>query len=110
MIPKPNSSVVAKLLIVLLVLVFLTLQWSLWGERGVWRWFELKRAGEEVQSTNDMMQKHNEDLARDVEDLKTGFGILEEQAREDLGMVKKGETFYRIIERNEDDVKESEEE
>jgi len=33
-----------------------------------------------------------------VQDLKQGLGAVEERAREELGMIKKGETFYQIIE------------
>lgn len=94
----------SKLLIAILLIVFFSLQWSLWGERGVWRWFELNRANQEAQAANEVIRKHNEELARKVDDLKTGVGTLEEQARQDLGMVKRGETFYRIIAPDESDT------
>ncbi|MGH8413550.1 MAG: septum formation initiator family protein, partial [Gammaproteobacteria bacterium] len=31
------------------------------------------------------------------QDLKQGQAAVEEQARSDLGMIKKGETFYQIV-------------
>ncbi|MGH8400795.1 MAG: septum formation initiator family protein, partial [Gammaproteobacteria bacterium] len=36
-------------------------------------------------------------LAAEVKDLKQGQAAIEEQARADLGMIKKGETFYQIV-------------
>ncbi len=98
MIAKLGGAVMPKLLIATLLLAFFSLQWSLWGERGAWRWFELERANEDARVANEVMRERNEELAHKIDDLKTGVGTLEEQAREDLGMVKKGETFYRIIE------------
>jgi cell division protein FtsB len=33
-----------------------------------------------------------------VQDLQQGLDAIEEHAREDLGMVKEGETFYQVVE------------
>ncbi|MGB5305570.1 MAG: septum formation initiator family protein, partial [Gammaproteobacteria bacterium] len=40
----------------------------------------------------------NEALNAEVLDLKQGLDAIEEHAREDLGMVKDGETFYQVVE------------
>jgi cell division protein FtsB len=37
-------------------------------------------------------------LAAEVEDLKSGESAVEERARSELGMIKPGEKFYRVVE------------
>jgi cell division protein FtsB len=39
-------------------------------------------------------------IATDVESLKTNLDAIEEKARSDLGMIKQGETFYLVIDKN----------
>lgn len=36
-------------------------------------------------------------LKADIEDLRIGLDAIEERARNELGMIKEGETFYRIL-------------
>ncbi|MBP9722874.1 MAG: septum formation initiator family protein [Gammaproteobacteria bacterium] len=40
----------------------------------------------------------NTALYAEVDSLKKGYIAVEERARNDLGLIKKGETFYQIIE------------
>ncbi len=44
------------------------------------------------------LQQRNDALAAEVEDLKSGEAAVEERARSELGMIKPGETFYRVVE------------
>ena len=44
------------------------------------------------------LQYRNDALAAEVEDLKSGEAAVEERARNELGMIKPGETFYRVVE------------
>lgn len=50
---------------------------------------------------NDGLQERNQALAAEVEDLKSGEAAVEERARSELGMIKPGEKFYRVVERME---------
>jgi cell division protein FtsB len=47
-------------------------------------------------------------IARDVKSLKTNLDAIEEKAREDLGMIKDGEVFYLVTDKNSKVLKESE--
>ena len=89
----------ACLLGAIFVVLFASLQFSLWGEDGVLRWHSLHTSNERERLVNEALQEQNRALMREVRDVKTGVSALEEKAREDLGMVKRGETFVRVIER-----------
>lgn len=85
------------LLIVLLVLLAL-LQYRLWLGQGDLP--EVRRLQDELRQQrqeNQALQERNASLAAEVTDLKQGLGAIEERARSEMGMIKKGETFYQII-------------
>jgi cell division protein FtsB len=46
---------------------------------------------------NGRLDARNENLDAEVRDLKKGHEAIEARARRELGMVKRGETFYQII-------------
>lgn len=46
---------------------------------------------------NEGLQQRNDALAAEVKDLKEGEAAIEERARSELGMVKPGEKFYRVV-------------
>lgn len=87
--------------IVLLLLLALLgwLQYRLWfgggGEREV---AQLQAQVARQRHDNAGLQQRNDALAAEVEDLKSGEAAVEERARNELGMIKPGETFYRVIE------------
>lgn len=92
---------VRPLPILLLVLAALLafLQYKLWLGNGGQR--EVAALREQVarqEAENLTLQQRNEALAAEVENLKSGEAAVEERARSELGMVKPGETFYRVIE------------
>ncbi len=82
----------------LLGIVLLLLQSKLWlGSTG---WTQAGKLEDKVRSqaaTNTNLQQRNDALAAEVEDLKSGEAAAEERARNELGMVKPGETFYRVV-------------
>ena len=43
-------------------------------------------------------RQRNEALYAEVEDLRKGQDALEERARDELGMIREGETFFQVIE------------
>jgi cell division protein FtsB len=88
-----------KKLLILLVILLVFLQYSLWFGDGslqeVWR---LHKDVEQQHQQNAVLRERNEALEAEVLDLQQGLEAIEEHAREDLGMIKKGETFYQVIE------------
>ena len=96
-------------LMAILAVIFILLQYRLWvGEGSLAQKVELERKLEIQQKENDRLRERNQLLAEEVEDLKSGLDGVEERARDDLGMVKEGETFYMVIEKEKASAEESE--
>ena len=88
-----------RVLLLLLVLLLALLQYKLWFGNGGQR--EVKALQAQVakqEAENLKLQQRNEALKAEVENLKSGEAAVEERARSELGMVKPGEVFYRVIE------------
>ncbi|MDE2090458.1 MAG: cell division protein FtsB [Gammaproteobacteria bacterium] len=86
------------LLPLILILLLLLFQYQLWfGEGDMFDAWALQRQVDAQQTENTELMKRNQALAAQVQDLKQGQSAIEEQARADLGMIKKGETFYQIV-------------
>ena len=82
----------------LLLAVLASLQYRLWVGGGslaeVWR---LKRDIETQQLNNAELDERNAQLHAEVLDLKQGLEAVEERARRELGMIRKDEVFYQVI-------------
>ena len=87
-----------RLLLLALVLLLCGLQYKLWfGSGGHHEVVALRAQVAAQEAENAELRQRNEALAAEVEDLKSGEAAIEERARSELGMVKPGETFYRVI-------------
>lgn len=74
------------------------LQYRLWiGENSLPEYFSLKRQIHSQIESNAKLIERNQVLRAEINDLRQGTEALEERARNELGMVKKGETFYRVV-------------
>lgn len=81
-----------------LLCLALFVQYRLWfGHNGVQDYSRLKAAVTSHQETNAQLLKRNKVLKADIEDLKLGQEGVEERARNELGMIKPGETFIRVL-------------
>ena len=90
-----------KLFIAFLIALFVYLQYQLWIDRGgVRKIAHLNNRIDNQTSINQQLYERNEVLAAEVEDLKSGFDAIEERARMDLGMIREGETFFQVIEKD----------
>ena len=82
-----------------LLLIMAALQAKLWmGDGGLPDARALRQNVSQQRAENKKLQERNDALSAEVEDLKSGEAAVEERARSELGMVKPGETFYRVVE------------
>ena len=82
----------------ILFLLLIFLQANLWfGSHGVFQLWSLQNTSAAAQERNDKLIERNETLHAEVEELESGKEALEERARNQLGFIKEGETFYRVI-------------
>lgn len=88
-----------RVLVLLLAVMLAWLQYRLWvGAGGQGELAQLREAIKRQERDNDGRQQRNDALAAEVEDLKSGEAAVEERARSELGMIRPGETFYRVVE------------
>jgi len=85
-------------LTLLLLCVLGWLQCSLWfGKNGI---NDYTRISEDVtvqQATNAKLKSRNDQLFAEIDDLNGGQEAIEERARNELSMIKPGESFYRLV-------------
>jgi len=87
-----------KPILSVLFVVFLYLQYRLWiGDGSIAALVQLQDAIEKQDAENSRLHERNRLLAAEVLALKTDTDAIEERARTDLGMIKKGETFYMVV-------------
>lgn len=90
-----------KIILYILLGILIGLQYPLWlGDGGLLALLKLKQEISLQKAENVQLRERNLALEAEVRDLKEGSEAIEERARAELGMVKKGETFFQIIERN----------
>lgn len=83
---------------VLPALLLLVLQYRIWlDDSGVVASRQLQQRIALLRQDNEVQQSENDALLADVEDLRHGQTLLEEKAREELGLVREGETFILFI-------------
>ncbi len=87
-----------KWMIALLVIALITLQARLWvGEGSLADIARLERSIDKQERLNSRDRERNRMLEVEIAHLKNGLGGIEALAREDMGMVKEGETFYLVL-------------
>ena len=84
-----------------LVTLILALQYPLWLGKGSWlRVWEVDRELSKQKEVSQKLKSRNASLDADVRDLKQGYEAIEERARSELGMVKRDEIFFQVLEEN----------
>ena len=88
-----------KALLVLLVTLLALVQYRLWvGDESLAEVWRLRQAIEHQSAENVLLRSRNQRLEAEVHDLKNGLEAVEERARMELGMIRKGEIYFQIVE------------
>ena len=87
-----------KWVMVPMVLLLAALQYRYWfGDASVREIEALEGAIEQQQEVNASLQRRNEHRMVEVRELHSGVEGIEAMAREEMGMIKEGETFFLLI-------------
>ena len=83
-----------------LLVLIVTIQYPLWIGKGSWlKVWDFSKQVTQAKDANAKLAARNAGLDAEVRDLKQGLDAVEERARTELGMVKPGETFYQLVEK-----------
>ncbi|MFZ1326252.1 MAG: septum formation initiator family protein [Candidatus Contendobacter sp.] len=89
-----------QLMAVALIAVLVFLHYLLWLSEGGVRQTHTLRIGIQAQrEANAELKERNRALAAEIADLKSGLMAIEERARSDMGMIRRDETLYRMLEK-----------
>ena len=85
-------------LLMVLLLLLGVLQYRLWlGEGSLAEQHRLELQVETQTRINSELKARNAGLEREVLELQSGNKGLEQRAREQLGLVREGETYYQVV-------------
>ncbi|MBU1690985.1 MAG: cell division protein FtsB [Gammaproteobacteria bacterium] len=86
-------------LTLIFVVLIAALQYPLWLGKGSWlRVWEVDREATQQKEVNLKLKARNASLDAEVRDLKQGYDAIEERARSELGMIKRDEIFFQVLE------------
>ncbi len=87
-----------KFVTVMLFTMLVLLQYRLWiGNGSLTEVHHLQQEQQSILEENKSLKERNGSLAAEVLDLKQGLEAIEERARSEMGMIKKDETFYQLV-------------
>jgi cell division protein FtsB len=85
-------------LLLLLLCVFAGLQYRLWfSDGGRLELRRLQQQAQDYERENALLRERNAQLTRQVLDLKSGQAVLEQRAREELGLTADDEVYYQFV-------------
>ena len=87
-----------RTILVALLMLLVVLQYALWmGRHNLFDLFYLQDQLSQLEHENANLRKRNDRLHAEVIDIKSRVSAIEEKARFELGLIKQGETFFRIV-------------
>jgi cell division protein FtsB len=90
-----EKPVMVRIFLGVLLCLLAVLQIRLWvSEDGFAEMSRLRQQVKFQRNENEQLAERNDRLEAEVEDLKKGFGAVEERARSDLGLISPEESFF----------------
>ncbi|WP_394752458.1 septum formation initiator family protein [Crenothrix sp.] len=87
-----------KILMFIMLSLIVHLQYRLWvGDASLAQIKTYQQRLDELKTLATEKQERNQALYAEVLDLRKGQEAIEERARDELGMIKEGETFFQVI-------------
>ena len=84
--------------ITVLIILFIALNYKFtYGESNIFEYIELKEQVIKLKKEDEIFSEKIYILNAELKNLKTELNLIEEKAREELGLIKDKETFYQII-------------
>jgi cell division protein FtsB len=85
-----------RFLLLILISLLIFAIFTFFGEKGILHLFRLRKELVRVNEKNSKLEEENQKLKEEVKRLKSDKRYIEEIARKELGMVKKGEIIYQF--------------
>jgi cell division protein FtsB len=86
----------SRLYLIPAAIILFLLFFTVFGERGLFRIYELNREKLEIAKRGEALKTENDNLKREIEALKSDRRYLESIARKDFGLVRPNETVYQF--------------
>jgi cell division protein FtsB len=87
-----------KWVALVLVVILGSLQYRIWfGESSFREISEQREKADNIRKENKELEIRNQKIMAEIKDLRDGKDAIEERARYQLGMIKEGEVFIRIL-------------
>tara|TARA_B100001769_G_scaffold265764_1_gene251344 strand:+ start:948 stop:1217 length:270 start_codon:yes stop_codon:yes gene_type:complete len=87
-----------KIILILSFFFVILFYKSLVGDVSYFKYSKLNEQAINLKIENNSYLDKIELIKAEIENLQTGLSVIEEKARNELGLIKEKETFYQIIE------------
>tara|TARA_B100001996_G_scaffold382903_1_gene376217 strand:+ start:2486 stop:2755 length:270 start_codon:yes stop_codon:yes gene_type:complete len=87
-----------KIIIVLFIFLSILIYKFTSSDTSYFEYQKLKNQVANLKEGNDKLSDKIKILKAEIKNLRTGLIVIEEKARNELGLIKEKETFYQILE------------
>ena len=87
-----------KIILILSIFFIILLYKFTLGDASYFKYNQLKKNVAILKDENNKFSDKIKLNKAEIENLQTGLNVIEEKARNELGLIKENETFYQILE------------